>query len=531
MNAPESDKPSASDPKTDDTETPQPSTRIEVTQNVDNVAGGKVTGVEVGEIIADRSEVAIGRNIVQIGTLVIPTIPLLALLLVVLAAVGFFGYRLLGPTKMNGSFNIAVAQFGQIDKDGSVRTSEDGKRISQWMFTDLQKAFKELNQVESVLVWHDSLDITQKGPGSEIGVVSGSTPKERADAAAAIAKRINANFVVYGNLKVEGNVASFVPEFYVKPQDSEADEMVGSHQLGTPINVQLPIDADDERARRSIGRELTPRTDALTQFSSGLLSDVTGNHDDALRSFQEAKKKWGEREGKEIFSYFVGREAFLLGRTEKEAKKVFKGVEEALAEAEKNFAEAVAINQRHARAHIGLGNVFYLRAQSQPADERLQKTDLQRALAEYQLGRDNALQASDNQVALVAHLLLGNAERLKGEAYSNRGDYASAEPLFDAAINEIKLALPLIDENQPRLSAQVYLLLGATYHDKAHVRFALQDLAGSKPLFEMARDAYANCLKQPDVYDATLKAFKQETCAKNMAAAEESLKQVKGSNP
>jgi hypothetical protein len=71
---------------------------------------GDVIAGEVGE---GARGVVIGKNIVQIGTLKVPLLPLLLVPLILIGgfAAAFFAIR--GPTRMDGSFNVAVAEFGQ----------------------------------------------------------------------------------------------------------------------------------------------------------------------------------------------------------------------------------------------------------------------------------------------------------------------------------------------------------------------------------------------------------------------------------
>ena len=62
-----------------------------------------------GDVVAAYVEegardVVIGKNIVKIGTLKIPTVPLLALLAVVVSALIFVAINFLGPAKMDARF-------------------------------------------------------------------------------------------------------------------------------------------------------------------------------------------------------------------------------------------------------------------------------------------------------------------------------------------------------------------------------------------------------------------------------------------
>src|SRR5512135_609965 len=92
------------------------------------------SGDSISGSIGDNARgAAIGKNIFQniivIGTLKIPVLPVLVLIVLVLAAAAFFGLRLLGPAKMTGTFNLAVAQFGQVDSSGHAVSSAVGDQI------------------------------------------------------------------------------------------------------------------------------------------------------------------------------------------------------------------------------------------------------------------------------------------------------------------------------------------------------------------------------------------------------------------
>lgn len=161
-----------------------------------------------GEVGAGARGVAVGKNIIQIGNLVIPVRLLLTLLFPLIPILtALFWSR---PTEMTGSFNVAVAEFGQISPMGQVEPSASGQRLSEWIFKTLRDEYKSLPTVQ---IWHDNLDLTDKRV--TIGLMRGNTPEERSKAAAALAQKINAHVVIYGNLDSNYNSAGFIPEFYV----------------------------------------------------------------------------------------------------------------------------------------------------------------------------------------------------------------------------------------------------------------------------------------------------------------------------
>jgi len=80
---------------------------------------------ERGDVIAgDVGEGArgvVGKNVVQIGTPVVPArlaVVLVALLVGLVAGSTFLAWNLWVPDRMTGLFNIAVAEFEQVDPQG-----------------------------------------------------------------------------------------------------------------------------------------------------------------------------------------------------------------------------------------------------------------------------------------------------------------------------------------------------------------------------------------------------------------------------
>ena len=458
----------------------------EITITGDQVAGDKST-VAGDQIAGDK------KNFIQIGTLMIPMIPMLFIAVGILGVLSFVSYRTFvpaslptptavsGPTQMTGLFNVVVAEFGEIDPAGQLHPSTGGQQLSQWIYEGLRLEFEnlptDLRQEFLPLVWHDSLAPQEKGV--EIGLVAGD------EAAAELAQKIKADMVIYGNLELNQDSAGFTPKFYVASLRGEADEIVGRHQLGRPIDIQTPLNLDQQTSR-ALNRKLIARTKALSRFTLGLIYDLNGLSEDALEVFQQATEEldWDDNSGEEIFHYFTGRSALFLERDE---------------EAQAAFEQALAINPDYARAYLGVGSVYFLRAQQLPPEQRLETTDLFRAIDHYQKAIALADEALEPHTKVSAHLGLGLTYRLQGETYLHVGDRDRAGPLFDMAIAEIQ---PLIDPMQTarqyRYLGQAYQTLGAAYAQQAYIHQVHGDKTGSITLYEKARQAHANCAAQGD---------------------------------
>lgn len=483
-------------------------------------AGGDVIVGEVGEGARD---VIIGKNIIKVGTVVIPTLPTAALLLAVAAAVAFTLWLELVPGRMPinvDSFNVAVAEFGQVDAQGRTVESEDGRRLSEWVFRQLQSEYGELPTGEPI-VWHDSMGWLEKR--AAIGRVEGDTPEARAQAAAELAERLNAHIVIYGNLDAQGNVATFTPEFYVAEVRQEADEVVGPHQLGAPVEMRLPLDPNDPRTNEYLRSRLGSRADALVWFTRALILDLSGQHEAAyevLRQAESVLTDWQEEEGKEILYYFLGREALFLSQQDSAW----------LEPAEAAFLRSLEINPAYARAHIGLGGVYYQRAQFLAPEERLSAPFLDQAIAEYAQAVEAGPEASGGQVALKGRLSLGTAYRLLGEAHLFAGDLEAAAEAFARAVADLEAALPQVDPEDHRLLAQAQLGLGAAYHQWGHTRLLLGDTDAAQDLFTRAEAAYTACIQQAEAefYDTFLQDLRQENCEPYRQAVEQALQDLGG---
>ena len=514
----------------------------------DVVFGDKIT-VGGDYVAGDKIEnVAVGRNIIQIGQLVIPARFVLAL---VLAAVvlAFGAWLAFVPAEMPvNTFNIAVADFGQFDAQGRVVPSVDGAQLSRWMYGQLADEALVLPTDRPIAIWHDSMGFTQKR--ASLGLIRGDTPEARERAAAELARSIKAHVVIYGNLSPEADRASFTPEFYVAALTGEADELLGGQQLGSPIAVQLPVDFANQITGEHFNATLKPRAEALIWFVRGLVYDLSGQHDRALEVFRQAEtqvRDWGgatcagsqagESLGKEVLYYFIGREALFLSRTDDEARTAFASIDEALAAAEEAFRQSLSIRCDYARANFGLGNVYMQRAQRtlvtgdrEPTQLVRARADADAAIAQQEEALQVAARVSGSGVEIKAQIALGMATFVKGNAFLLGGDHAAAVPLFQSAISDIQPTLASIDPGDHRLLAQTLQSLATVRHALAHSQLALGDWEASRMQFAAAIELYDRCIAEADaqVYDAFLQKLGAEYCTPRRIDASRALADLEG---
>jgi tetratricopeptide (TPR) repeat protein len=457
---------------------------------------GDVVSATIGD---ENQNVVVGKNILQIGRLVMPVRFVLALVLfAALSIAGYFSWLYVqSPTAMTGAFNVAVAEFGQVDATGRVSRSEQGARLSEWIYRGLSQEVQSLPARYQPQLWHDSQDWRSKRV--TIGVIAGDSPEERAREAANIARSINAHVLIYGNLGLEQDPTTFTPEFYVSELQGQADEIVGTHQLGSPI--PLPVSQSNPNPEWSVvSEQLVTRSQVLSRFTIALLYDVRGDQERALNEFEAIDREftvsWPKNEGKEVLYLFIGREAQLAGQDDLALTAL---------------QQARDINPSYARAYIGLGNHFYTLAEQQQPAQRLDGPELdcltgQRqeaialdcALTLYQQALELAPRSPQSEVDVKAHLGLANTNRSKGEALVHRGDLVTAEPVLTLAAQEAQRAIDLAGDMDHRYVGEGELALGTARHLQAYTRRVSNEPLAASSLYSQAITHYQECVRQAD---------------------------------
>lgn len=471
-----------------------------------------------GSIGSNARGAAIGKNIFQniivVGTVKIPVLPVLVLIGIVVAALAFFGFRSLGPDKMSGSFNLAVAEFGQEQADGKVVSTSSGQLISRRLFEGLQSAFVDLPSADQAnfhpQFWQDSLDITQKR--IKIGIIPGDTPQARWTSACALAEKINASVVIYGNLPVEGSGKEFYPEYAICDNPGlrmDADEITGVHQVVEGLSAQLVSQFGKTGIDIAANMVINRWSSMLTTFSVGIMYDLQGRADLALPTFKKAKEPLdGEKSKvKDVLSFFIGREELILAAKSSSDSADSSEHEVHLANAQTAFEEALGHSPEYARARIGLAGVFFDRAQHIPPAQRLETPDLKSAIQEYQQAITDAPAFPGVFIDTKARLGLAAALILQGETDRDLGKFQEAGDAFTQAIQAAEAALaPLTQAGQIRVLAQAYLTLGEANHEQGHLKLVQGDLASSRSFFQAASNNYGLCIqqKEADITDQVL---------------------------
>ncbi len=423
-----------------------------------------------------------GMGVVMIG--------ILALLFY---ASGFY-VRFKTPARMDGIFNIAVAEFGLAGSDGQVAPApgQAGQIISGWVANKLRS---ELSEDPNLRVWQDGEEIRRLNV--TIGRVEGDTPAERAAAVQAMAARLNAQMVVFGNIDTRKSPAELVLEFWMAPQAGyEFEDLQGPYQAGAPIHI-----LDAERPGIEAQPEINRQASTLAWLALGLTHMRFGQSAEALQAFRKAEEFSPDSEA---VQFFIGRESlFLSGQDAAQQESLSQAAEQA-------FQRAAEINPTYPRAYIGLGSVYNARAQrlllSVPAGAapgqsaaRLAEAAalVEQACASYSrvLPLPPETKPPGIPIDLTARLSVGKCLRLKGEIQYRSGQVDDGVNTLQQAARELEpLVQPLKDAGQERYLAQTYEALGTVYQQLGYLSELKMDWQKIQEFYSLARQNYDQCI-------------------------------------
>ena len=234
--------------------------------------------------------------------------PGLAFVLLGVLAILFFATglnnRFKTPAKMSGLFNIAVAEFGQVGSDGKTGPWNGNNAVNSLVSTSLEKG---PGGDPSILIWRD-------GPALErenvtIGRVEGDDPAARLAAAHAMADRLNAQVVIFGDLDARRTPAQLTLEFWIAPQaEYHFDDIQGSYQTDAPILIANPQAPGLEAAA-----EIERQANMLAWTALGLARMRFGQSTAALDAFRSAEKLSPRLDS---LQFFIGRASLFLSNSD-----------------------------------------------------------------------------------------------------------------------------------------------------------------------------------------------------------------------
>jgi hypothetical protein len=300
--------------------------------------------------VTDASHVAVGKNIIQIGQLLIPLWAVIVICVSLLGLLATTAYYLLAPAFLpvrmpDGSFNIAVAPFSVLEGQETSASATEATELSNGIAKYIDEQSESLKQIlpgRTIEVW---------GPADRISPVTSKN-------VAQIAKTLNADIIIYGTLsQVSTDNLALHPEFYLSERAvQQASELMGQHALGRTIDFY-----DDTLGRGEATDVLRSRLEALIQMLAALIYQSRGTVEGFHKSLNILRKAenssvWltaNDHTGQEIFYLFLGI-AHLHYATTLEDQSSNERTE-ALIQSREAFSRALELNPQYARVQNGLG--------------------------------------------------------------------------------------------------------------------------------------------------------------------------------
>jgi tetratricopeptide (TPR) repeat protein len=400
------------------------------------------------------------------------------------------------PAKMQGIYNLAVAEIGWVDETGQTRPSENGAglRLGAWLSGFLQE---ELSGDSNLWVWSDGPDLRRQNV--KIGRVDPHGMGDGAEPAQIIAGRLQADMLVYGDIDLRQSPAELTLKFWLATQDDGGfEEIQGAHQITFPIVILDPRDPGLE-----VQTELRRQAGALAWIAMGLTHAQLGQSQAALEALQKAESLLPDSE---VVQFLLGRE-YLFQAFRDQTKQ--ESLEQA---AEQAFIKSTHLNPQYARGYIGLGSAYFTRAQrlflDAPPDNTnpinpsnlAEATDLlEGAIVAYVAAIELKPDPQDYgaPVTEIASLGLGKSYRLKGMLSQQLDDLEQAVHFYDLAIQTLEPLGTLFEAaGQPRYLTQTLEGLANAYAGRGYFHETQQLFPEMLVDYEHALAYYDMCISQ-----------------------------------
>ena len=406
-----------------------------------------------------------------------------AVLIIVLVVVILGVTNAFAPREMSGIFNVAVAEFGEMDANGEIHSSKAGQQLSKYAVNYLRD---ELKEDPNLIVWPNESKLFTRT----------SVQLVQPDTAEKTASNIKADLLLYGYIDTRSNPPQLVLNFWIAPQNEyKFEDIQGNTQIGDPIRV---VDPNDPGI--SVQSELKSQSVAVAFIAMGLAQEQLGQTQDALNAFLKAEEA---APGSEIVQFFIGREYLFLAEFKPDQQ------EEIWQKAEDSFLKSIDFNDQYAKAYLGLGSVYIKKsaelldtatASGQPVDPRAIQL-AEQAIAEYEkvLELKPGLGLGDVDQDL-AQLALGNAYQQKGAILYYQQDYDSALTAFDTAAQILETVRKTFEasvvehESYRRYLVQSDEYLGTVYQWVGSAFGAKLDYDQALPAYQKSIDAFGQCI-------------------------------------
>lgn len=260
------------------------------------------------------------------------------------------GVRCWFPVPMEeGKFTLAMAPFVTVDESGRAHITQDGRKLAQLLYTRLEGSFAELDL---------NVPYELRGPHSTCPVTGGDR-EARAASAEELAATLGADVVIYGALVEQEGSAELQPEFYVSYRGfTEAADLVGPHELGRPVRVDVPVQA--QTLEGVAEHPVNARAKALSLIALGLASYALDDYHQAFAYFEAAEQtpNWPTSAGKELVYLLLGNASSQLAATTLDSAYVDEALDyyDTALEIAPDFARALA-GKAAATYQLALGDL------------------------------------------------------------------------------------------------------------------------------------------------------------------------------
>ena len=369
-----------------------------------------------------------------------PVVTFLLGLVLIGGAIAFLYWMARQPSKMTGDFNIAVAEFTPVgDSETKVASI-----LSQQVFRFLDDQAK--------LITFENVQVAHKN----IGVITS------AEEAKALAKKINAQVVIYGDVTTIGNQVRLTPQFYVAEAfRADAAELNGEQRLAAPIT--FPIDSLLTSTPDPLER-IQERAVIMTEFTKSLVYLSTENMPLSKEAIGKAilySEREAPFEGREVLYLFASQIARLQGD---------QGSAQSFAD------EALRINPAYGRGYIAKANVFY--------DE----VNLYRAIENYKKAQGLPDQPIGAYIVEKASLGIGNSYwvQLQYVKQTPNPDPAAVKDLEQRALDNYQHLIELYSQ-QKNPETNLKELAARAYYGVGKISESRGQLQEAQKMYEQAR--------------------------------------------
>ena len=412
----------------------------------------------VREVVGDVIQVAGDVKIQLIPKKAVAIVIAIAVLIIsVILVKGFFEFRVFRHIQLNdcvmgsGPLKVGISSFQVYGGSSKI-----GKDFSERLARSLSPTLEGI-----ATIWNGCID------------VEGDNALEQENNAFRTARDLGLDIVIYGNIRFQGNIWKVEPKFTLYDEGTSAfcgaHEVLGSHTLGTPIEIGSSIKGSLALVSSEV---LEQRISLLAMLLRGIYYYASAQYDKAIASFHEgiefmeSNEKMGLQDEASIKALFY----LFWGNA--------KGKQNELKEALNFYQEALSLKPGYPRAFIGMGSIHYLLALE--AFSSSQKPTLTDAVDEL----NEAIRAYDKASHLCAGLetcgcLLPKISFGKGQTFllwafvlSKRGE--KAEGMLETAQQTFLETIELTRrcEGAQEIRSESFARLGLISLQKGNLRLA-----------------------------------------------------------